>query len=151
MSVKKTEKSKETKLKLSDFFFKEKHEDGTRMQIPLLDGAPSGEWLNILGPESDEGIKCGRAFVLAHRAISEKYKDMREAASESGDWTEYNINTAEEAHNLQIDFALNIVSGWSFTEEFSKESLGLLLDQYRALPEMISAHHRKTAELLSEK
>lgn len=139
------------KLKLSDFYFKDKHTDGTRMPIILPNGEDSGEWLVVVGPESDIGIKNSRAFTAALRIMTAQYKDLHEKAIIEKDFTEYNLATADELLDLQMQFAANMVKGWSLEEEFTPKALDTLLHQYKALTGMIAAHHQKTNDILTEK
>lgn len=139
------------KLKLSDFYFKDKHTDGTHMPILLPNGEDSGEWLVVVGPESDIGIKNARAFTAALRVMTAEHKALHDKATEEKDFTEYNLATADQLLDLKMQFAASVVIGWSLAEAFSPESLDLLLHQYVALADMIAAHHQKTNDILTAK
>lgn len=139
------------KLKLSDFYFKDKHTDGTHMPILLPNGEDSGEWLVVVGPESDIGIKNARAFTAALRVMTAEHKALHDKATEEKDFTEYNLATADQLLDLQMQFAANVVTGWSLEEEFTPEALDTLLHQYKALTGMIAAHHQKTNDILTAK
>lgn len=146
-----SEAKKKPKLKLSDFYFKDKHTDGTHMPILLPNGEDSGEWLVVVGPESDIGIKNARAFTAALRVMTAEHKALHDKATEEKDFTEYNLATADQLLDLQMQFAANVVTGWSLEEEFTPEALDTLLHQYKALTGMIAAHHQKTNDILTAK
>lgn len=151
--AKKVEAAKEPKprMRLADFYFKEKHEEGTRMPILLPSGEDSGEWLQVVGPDSDTATQASRAFTAALRALTSKYKDLHEAGEKAKDFTEYNLATADDLNSIRMDFAAAIVTGWSLDESFSEENLMTLMEQYKAIAGMVTAHHQKTADILAEK
>lgn len=125
-------------MQLSDFFFNDKAEVGTHMPILLPDGTDSGEWLNVIDPEADAAVKAGRAFVFAYRAKTAEMDPLRKKCEASGDFTEYNITIDDAAVELNRALAAEIVNGWSFTEEFTREKLQTLLSQYRTLGNQVA-------------
>lgn len=152
MNTKKTEpKTVQPRMKLRDFFYKDKHEVGTRMPIMLPSGKDSGEWLQVRGPDCDESIKAGRAFVLAYRKIVNSLKDLEVKCQEIGDFTDYNTESNDLMADLNADLAVEIVTGWSFDEPFSEDVLRELLSQYSSLADAIAVHHSKSREELSVK
>lgn len=138
-------------MKLTDFYFEEKALVGSRMAILLPDGTDSGEWLNIVSPESDIAVKAGRAFLFAYRHKVDELAPVEAKCKESGDFIEYNIAMNDASSDLNKQMAIEIVNGWSFTEEFSKEALSLLLDQYNALGTHIADFHNAQRKALQEK
>lgn len=138
-------------MKLTDFYFEDKALIGSRMAIMLPDGTDSGEWLNIVGPESDIAVKAGRAFLFAYRHKVNELSPIESKCKESGDFIEYNIAMNEASSELNKQMASEIVNGWSFTEEFSKEALSFLLDQYNALGTHIADFHNAQRKALQEK
>lgn len=138
-------------MKLTDFYFEEKALVGSRMAILLPDGTDSGEWLNIVSPESDIAVKAGRAFLFAYRHKVGELAPVEAKCKESGDFIEYNIAMNDASSDLNKQMAIEIVNGWSFTEEFSKEALTSLLDQYKALGTHIADFHNAQRKALQEK
>ena len=135
-------------MQLSDFFFKDKAEVGTRMPIMLPDGTDSGEWLNIIDPEADAAVKASRAFVFAYRAATAELEPLRKKCEASGDFAEYNISVADAALELNRALACELVNAWSFTEPFNRENLQKLLEQYGALANQVAdAHAARRKEL----
>lgn len=152
MTAKKTETNKtKPRMKLSDFFYKDKHEVGTRMSIMLPSGKDSGEWLQVRGPDCDESIKAGRAYALAYRQVTGDMKELQEKCKEIKDFTEYNNEISDKMADLNADLAVEIVTGWSFDEPFSEDVLRELLSQYSGLADAIAVHHSKSREELSVK
>lgn len=139
-------------MKLTDFYFEDKALIGSRMAILLPDGTDSGEWLNIVSPESDVAVKAGRAFLFAYRHKVNELAPIESKCKESGDFIEYNIAMNEASSDLNKQMAIEIVNGWSFTEEeFSKDALTSLLDQYKALGTHIADFHNAQRKALQEK
>lgn len=139
------------RMKLSDFFYKDKHEVGTRMPIMLPSGKDSGEWLQVRGPDCDESIKAGRAYALAYRQVTSSMKELEAKCKEMEDFTEYNTEISDKMAGLNADLAVEIVTGWSFDESFSEDVLRELLGQYSGLADAIAVHHSKSREELSVK
>lgn len=139
------------RMKLSDFYFKQKHESGTKMPILLPSGEDSGEWLQVLGPDCDESIKHGRAYTLAYRQVARELEELEAKCKEIEDFTEYNAVLSDRMIDLNIELALGVVTGWSFDEEFSQEALLGLLEQYSGLADAIAKHHADSRATLSAK
>lgn len=150
MSKKVTEQQK-PRLKLSDFYFADKHEAGTRMAIMLPNGDDSGEWLQVRGPDTDVSIKAGRAFGAAYRQVEADLKELHEKCVELKDFREWNLAMSWAAEDLNKQLAEEIVTGWSFDEPFSIEALSNLLNQFRGLAEAVAKHHTESREALSAK
>lgn len=138
-------------MKLSDFYFVEKHQKGTMMPIPLPNGKDSGEWLQVVGPDCDAAVRAGRAYTRAVYTLKDSLSELDDQCKEKGDWTLYNNEYTWAVEKLNHQMAKEIVTGWSFDEPFTLESLENLLLQYRGLSELILAHHTKSKELLLEK
>lgn len=155
MSVDKEKEVTETQLKprlsLRDFYFADKHAQGTRMPILLPSGEYSGEWLQVMGPDCDAAIKAGRAYTSAYRAIQSELSELDAQCKEKNDWTAYNEQIGWRTEELNKQLAAEIVTGWSFDDEFSKDSLASLLEQYRGLAEAIAKHHTDSRAELSAK
>jgi len=149
MTTKKATQPK--KMKLSDFYFKQKHESGTKMPILLPSGEDSGEWLQVRGPDCDESIKHGRAYTLAYRQVARDLEELEAKCKEIEDFTEYNAVLSDRMIGLNIELALGVVTGWSFDEEFSQESLLGLLEQYSGLADAVAKHHADSRATLSAK
>ena len=47
-------------MRLSDFYFADKHAEGRRMAILMPSGEDSGEWLQVMGPDCDVAVRAGR-------------------------------------------------------------------------------------------
>lgn len=138
-------------MKLSDFYFADKHAEGRRMPILLPSGEDSGEWLQVMGPDCDAAVRAGRAFVSANFALKEQLEELDAKCKAKNDWTEYNAKYNWMAEDLNQQLAVEVVTGWSFDDAFSKEALAALLGQYRGLAEEVVKYHTKLREELSVK
>lgn len=138
-------------MKLTDFYFADRHAEGTKMAILLPSGEDSGEWLRVLGPDCDQAVKAGRAYTAAVRAIDESLMPLEKECEALGNYSRYNDEREYQLEDLSHQFAAEVVIGWSFDEEFSKESFTLLLGQYRALAEAVVTYHLSSREALSAK
>lgn len=99
-------------MKPSDFFTRPHANKGAKMElVDPLTGKPSGEYLTVLGLESD-------AF---HSALTAKRKRSLEILALSPEERE----AAEEDNDLTLFTAL--VTGWSFKEDFTEDALKSLL------------------------
>lgn len=147
-----SKKTEQKRLSLSDFFYADMNEAGTTMPILLPSGKESGEWLQVRGPDCDESIRAGRAYAAAYRAIQDDLLPLDEKCKAKNDWSEYNEAINHRMEPLNKDFAIEVVTGWSFDEEeFSTEAFRNLLNQYRGLAEMVSKHHTKSRDKLYAK
>lgn len=138
-------------MKLTDFYFEDKAQIGSHMGIPLPDGTESGEWLNVVAPDADAAVKAGRAFMLAYLRIQDDLKPLEEKCKASNNMTEYHIAINNAAADLNRQMAEEIVNGWSFDEEFTKEGLKNLLLQYRSLGDVVAAFHTAQKKELEAK
>lgn len=143
--------SPKPRLKLSDFYFADKHAAGSRMPIILPSGEDSGEWLQVRGPDCDESVKASRAFTRALFAVDDQIADLKAEAEESKNWYEYNIAKEDNMRGLNIDFISQIVIDWSMDEKFNHESLCDLLEQFPGLIDQVTRHHAAMREELSAK
>jgi len=134
-------------MKLSDFYFEDKAQIGARMPIPLPDGTDSGEWLNIVGPEADAAIKAGRAFWFAYTVTRAELEHLRD----DGENIQYIAALNDACTDLNREYALELVNGWSFDEPFTKEALAGLLSQYRTLGNHVADFHSKQRQELQAK
>ena len=134
-------------MKLQDFYFQDQALIGEHMAIPLQNGEDSGEWLNVVSPSADVSERAHRAFYAGYKAINEKFAPLKE----SGDDTEYVIAMNDAFSELNRQLALEIVNGWSFEEEFTKEALANLLYQYKPLANMIASFHAEQRKSQQEK
>lgn len=135
-------------MELKNFFFADKHAAGTVMPIPLPSGTDSGEWLRVIGPACDEGVKAGRDYARAYQAIKDELSPIDKECETKKDWSRYNAEMNWRAEELNDVLAATVVIDWSFTEPFSKEALVALLQQYKGLSTLIAKHfHDSKAEL----
>lgn len=139
------------RLKLSDFYFADKHAAGSRMPILLPSGEDSGEWLQVRGPDCDESVKASRALTRAFFAVEDKISGLKAAAEESKNWYEYNVAKEDNMRGLNIDFISEIVIDWSLDENFNHENLCALLLQFPGLIDQVTRHHAAMREELSAK
>lgn len=142
---------KKPRLKLSDFYFADKHAAGSSMPIILPSGEDSGEWLQIRGPDCDESVKASRAYTRALFAVDDQLADLKTQAEASKNWYEYNIAKEDNTRELNIDFISEIVMGWSLDEDFNKGNLRVLLVQFPGLIDQVTRHHAAMREELSAK
>jgi hypothetical protein len=138
-------------MELKDFFYADKHAAGTVMPIPLPSGEDSGEWLRVIGPACDEGVKAGRDYSRAYQAIREQLAPLDAKGKELNDWTEYNTEMNWKADELNDALALAVVTGWSMDDEFSKEALAELLKQFKGLGTVVAKHYHESRKSLAEK
>ncbi len=138
-------------MNLKDFYFADRHAAGSKMPILLPNGEDSGEWLQVMGPDCDAAIQAGRAYTAAYRAAQDELAPLEDKCKAKEDWTEYNEQINYRAEELNKQLAVEIVTGWSFTDPFSKEVLRELVDQYRGLAQAIGKHHAESREALSAK
>lgn len=138
-------------MELKDFFFADKHAAGTVMPIPLPSGADSGEWLRVIGPACDEGVKAGRDYARAYQAIKDELSPIDKECEAKKDWSRYNAEMNWRADELNDVLAATVVIDWSFTEAFSKEALVPLLRQYKGLSTIIAKHFHDSKEELAGK
>lgn len=138
-------------MELKDFFFADKHAAGTVMPIPLPSGVDSGEWLRVIGPACDEGVRAGRDYARAYQTIREELAPLDAHCKEIEDWTKFNTEMNWRSDELNDSLALAVVSGWSFDEPFSKEALTNLLVQYKGLGTIVAKHFHESRQSLQEK
>lgn len=138
-------------MNLKDFYFADRHAAGSKMPISLPSGEDSGEWLQVMGPDCDAAIQAGRAYTAAYRAAQDELAPLEAKCKAKEDWTEYNEQINYRAEELNKQLAVEIVTGWSFSDAFSKEALRELLDQYRGLAQAIGKHHAESRAALSAK
>jgi hypothetical protein len=138
-------------MELKDFFFADKHAAGTVMPIPLPDGTDSGEWLRVIGPACDDGVAASRNYARAYTAIKEELSALDKECEAKKDWTRYNSEMNWKADELNDTLSLAIVTGWSMSNEFSKEALEELLKQYKGLGTVIAKHFHDSRKSLQEK
>lgn len=139
-------------MELRDFYFEEKAQVGSRMPILLPDGTDSGEWLNVVSPSADSAVKAGRAFLFAYQ---EKVAELESIKEEK---TKYAVLMNDACSELNRQLALEIVNGWSFISKetgeptpFTREAFSELLNQYKALGNMIADFQSKQRSELQEK
>jgi hypothetical protein len=138
-------------MKLSDFYYADRHAEGTVMPIPLPSGVDSGEWLRVLGPACDQAVKAGRTYARGYQLIREELAPLEASCAERRDWTRYNAEMNWLADELNDALALDIVIGWSMSDEFTREALAELLRQYKGLSTLIAKHHHESREALAGK
>jgi len=143
-------------MQLKDFYFADRHAEGSRMSIMLPSGADSGEWLQVRGPDCDESIKAGRAYTAAIRQLNDDLAALEAKCKAKEDFSEYNDQHGYAVERLNKDLAEAIVTGWSFTtddvpEPFTPEAFRALLEQYRGLAEMVAKHHTTSRDALNAK
>lgn len=138
-------------MELKDFFFADKHAAGTVMPIPLPNGEDSGEWLRVIGPACDDGVKAGRDYSRAYTAIREELAPLDARCKEMNDWSSYNAEMNWKADELNDALAVATVIGWSFDEPFSKDALKKLLNEYKGLGTVVAKHFNDSRKSLAEK
>ena len=138
-------------MELKDFFFADKHAAGTIMPIPLPNGEDSGEWLRVIGPACDDGVKAGRDYSRAYTAIREELAPLDAKCKEMNDWSSYNAEMNWKADELNDALAVATVIGWSFDEPFSKDALQKLLNEYKGLGTIVAKHFNDSRKSLAEK
>lgn len=95
-------------MKPSDFFTRNKANEGERMPLSLPDGTPTDEWLLIRGIDSDEfrtAMDEHRRTVLANVAIEDE------------------AERAEKNRQAGLKLHCALVAGWSFEAELTPEAV----------------------------
>ena len=115
-------------MKLSQLYTRQAANEGRRLEIPLPDGRPSGEWLHVLHSDSD-------AFRAKHADV------MARAAQLPPD-------TAQDERKRLLDAAMlellaSMVSDWSLEDEFSETAV---IDLLRNAPYIHDWLDRKTSD-----
>ena len=138
-------------MNLKDFYFADRHAKGSRMPILLPNGEESGEWLQVIGPDCDAAVLAGRAYTAAIRKLDEDLLPLEKECEALGNYAKYNDQRSYRVEDLNKQLAQELVIGWSFDDEFSKEALAELINQYRGLAMAVAEHHTKSREQLSVK
>lgn len=138
-------------MKLSDFYFADRHAEGTKMPILLPSGKDSGEWLQVIGPDCDKAIIAGRAYTAAVRKVEEDLLPLEKECEATERYARYNDQRGYLLEDLNSQLAAEVVTGWSFDDPFSKEALLGLFSQYRGLAQAVAAHHVQSRDELSAK
>lgn len=138
-------------MKLSDFFYADQHAAGTLMKIPLPSGKDSGEWLRVIGPACDAGVKAARDYARAYTAVKEELVPLDAECAAKNDWTKYNTEMNWRADELNDALAEVVVIGWSFDDDFTKEALANLIRQYKGLSTAVAKHFHESRKSLTEK
>ena len=138
-------------MNLKDFYFADRHAEGSRMPILLPNGEESGEWLQVIGPDCDAAIQAGRAYTMAVQALNESLSDIEAKCKAKADFSEWNIKHNWGVEPLNKQFAAALVTGWSMDEPFTAEAFTELLGQFRGLAEQVSAYHIKSRDELNAK
>lgn len=138
-------------MKLTDFYFADRHAEGTEMQILLPSGKESGEWLRVMGPDCDAAVQAGRAYTSAVRKLDDDLRPLEKECEAVENFAKYNDERSYRLEDLNTQLSAELVTGWSFDDEFSKEALLKLLSQYRGLAGAVVKHHVDSREELSAK
>lgn len=138
-------------MNLKDFYFADRHAEGSRMPIMLPNGEDSGEWLQVIGPDCDAAVQAGRAYTMAVQALDDSLADIEAKCKAKEDFSEWNVKRNWGVEPLNKQFAAALVTGWSMDEPFTAEAFSALLDQFRGLAEQVSAHHIKSRDELNAK
>lgn len=138
-------------MNLKDFYFADRHAEGSRMSILLPNGEESGEWLQVIGPDCDAAVQACRAYTAAIRKLDEDLLPLEKECEALGNYAKYNDQRSYRVEDLNKQLAQELVIGWSFDDEFSKEALAELINQYRGLAMAVAEHHTKSREQLSVK
>lgn len=138
-------------MNLKDFYFADRHAEGSRMPIMLPNGEDSGEWLQVRGPDCDESIQAGRAYTMAVQALDDSLAAIEAKCKAKEDFSEWNVRRNWGVEPLNKQFAAALVTGWSMDEPFTAAAFTELLDQFRGLAEQVSAHHIKSRDELNAK
>lgn len=138
-------------MNLKDFYFADRHAEGSRMPIMLPNGEDSGEWLQVIGPDCDAAVQAGRAYTMAVQELDDSLADIEAKCKAKDDFSEWNVKRNWDVEPLNKQFAAALVTGWSMDEPFTAEAFSVLLDQFRGLAEQVSAHHIKSRDELNAK
>ena len=93
---------------MSDFFTREKANEGKKVFLTLPDGTPTEEYLIIRGIDSDQ-------YQATHSEV------MRKIFLKSDQDKEYS------EHEAKLDIWVSLVANWSFEQECTPENIKQLL------------------------
>lgn len=91
-----------------DFYTRPKSESGVRMPLLRADGSDSGEWLCIVGPDSD-------VYRQAMHDLLRRTAELGEAGSMA--------DFEQQQKNMLLDCRAALVIGWSFDKPFTAEAI----------------------------
>ena len=102
---------------LSDFFTREKANEGTKLHLSRPDGSASDHWIMVRHSDSD-----------AYRAKEAEVRREVTAAVADG------ANVADACKAKEIELIASLVAGWSFTDvEFNLENVIEMLKEAPAI------------------
>lgn len=115
-------------MKLAQLYTRQAANEGRRLDFPLPDGSPSGEWIHVLHSDSD-AFRAKRAEVMARAAQlpQDTAQDERKRLLD----------------NAMLELLASLVTGWSMEDEFSESAVIELL---RNAPYLHDWLDRKTSD-----
>lgn len=123
-------------MKLADLIKKAEGSEHS-FEIKLPDGEPAGNSLTLKPVDSDEVRISQARYVRLMNTFDKKFEaenaELKAECEEAKDFAEYNIKHSLAIGIVHKAFALELVSGWDFDDEFTEESLGALLTAWPAL------------------
>ena len=129
--------------KLSDFMTKDLNETATKMPL-MYDDKDTGCFLMVKGIESKS---VQRARITAQVG----YADLAEEAEKITDKIEKEEFTREKKESIEIMWALDLVTGWSFDEMDGNKKLCELLHQNQGMAFAVIAHAATPGNYLPKK
>ena len=135
--------TKKKAFSLSDFHTKTLQETPSKMPL-LMDGEDTGCFLMVTGLEAKS--------VAQHRLDSQvsygRLSDESESIEDKYEKLTF-INDGQEA--VQNLLASNLIAGWSFDQEFTREEAVKLLDENKGLCASVIAHAATGKEYFAKK
>ena len=123
-------------MNLSDLYQASVGESDRKFEVLRSDGAESGHHITLIDPASDKAAKAVFMLGAAEREKLEKFKadnaELESDCKEIGNYTAFNLNFEACCQDLRDAFCLEIVEGWGFENEFSRDELLKAIKNYRA-------------------
>lgn len=123
-------------MNLSDLYQKETAPESRKFEVIRSDGTPSGHHITLINPSSAKAASVAFMFDSALNRRMKKYEEekkaLREECEAAANFSEYNIGFEMACQDLRDAFAMEVVDGWDFDNEFTPEALKAAIDGYRS-------------------
>lgn len=128
-------------MNLKDLYSAEVAAESRQFEVLRSDGSLSGHHITLIDPTSAKAANIAFMFEAASDRRAKKYnaeqKELLEECRVAENFSEFNLGFELACQDLRDAFALEVVEGWDFDNEFSQEALKGAIEAYRA-PVLIS-------------
>lgn len=107
---------------LSDFYIKNKANEGRKLRLSLPDGKPSDDWITIRSQWSDEFLTVKNKLLSEAVALRELPEAERK----------------QHLEDMRTAMLVPLVAGWSFDEELTPENVTELLNNAPQIADKIN-------------